>query len=60
MAKKKSGGAKGGKETIRPPTRRELKDGSKQLKKKHPSGGRVLADESVAVRQGVAKRRKKQ
>jgi hypothetical protein len=53
MAKSASGS--GRKETIKPPTKRELTDGSKQLRKGHASGGRTLADKSVAVRQGVAK-----
>ncbi|HXQ51033.1 MAG TPA: hypothetical protein VN802_08070 [Stellaceae bacterium] len=39
------------KESIKPPTKRELEDGSKELRKGHPSGGRVLADKSVFVRQ---------
>ncbi|MBS0362982.1 MAG: hypothetical protein JSR98_16515 [Proteobacteria bacterium] len=43
------------KETIKPPTKRELTDASKELRKGHPSGGRVMADKSVAVRQGAAK-----
>ena len=45
------------KETIKPPTRRELTDAGKQTEKRHPSGARVLAEESVAVREGI--RRKK-
>jgi hypothetical protein len=56
MAKAKTA-AKGAKrETIKPPTKKETTDASKQLKKKHSSGGRVMADKSVAVRQGAAKR----
>ena len=43
------------KETIKPPTRKELSDASNALKKGHSSGGRVMADKSVAVRQGVSK-----
>jgi hypothetical protein len=43
------------KETIKPPTKRELTYGSKDLRKGDPSGARTLADESVAVRQGAAK-----
>jgi hypothetical protein len=46
------------KETIKPPSSRELKDASKEMRKGHPSGGRTMADASVAKRQG-AKRRKK-
>jgi hypothetical protein len=43
------------KETIKPPTKAELKDASAQLRKGHSSGGRTMADKSVAVREGVAK-----
>ena len=43
------------KERISPPTKRSTTDGSKELKKGHPAGGRVLADKSVAVKQGVAR-----
>ena len=47
------------KETITPPTKRELTDASKELRKGHPSGARTMADKSVAVRQGVVKSSKK-
>jgi hypothetical protein len=50
-----SGSAKRGKEIINPPTKKELKDASEQLRKGHSSGGRTLADESVAVREGIVK-----
>ncbi|MBV9508753.1 MAG: hypothetical protein JO303_00550 [Caulobacteraceae bacterium] len=53
MAKATSGS--GRKETIKPPTKRELTDASKQLRKGHPSAGRTMADKAVAVRQAVAK-----
>jgi hypothetical protein len=43
------------KETIIPPAKKALKDASKELKKGHPSGGRTLADQSVAKREGVAR-----
>ena len=43
---------KGGKETIKPPSKAELKDASKQLKKGHSSAGRTMADAAVAKRQG--------
>jgi hypothetical protein len=46
------------KETIKPPTKNELKDASKELHKGHPSGGRTMVDKSVAVRQGVSKKGK--
>jgi hypothetical protein len=48
----KSGG--GGKETIKPPSKRELRDASSQLRAGHSSGARTMADKSVAVRQGVS------
>ena len=41
------------KEKIKPPTKKELSDGSKLLRKGHSAGGRVMADESVAKREGV-------
>ena len=47
------------KETIKPPTARELKDASRELRKGHPSGGRTMADASVAKREGVTKRKRK-
>jgi hypothetical protein len=47
------------KERIKPPTKRELTDASKQLKKGHSSAGRVMADASVAKREGVRKASKK-
>ncbi len=42
-----------GKERIIPPGKKELTDGSRQLKKGHSSGARTMADKSVAVRQGA-------
>jgi len=41
------------KETIKPPTRRELTVAGRQAQKKHSSGARVLAEESVAVREEI-------
>jgi hypothetical protein len=41
------------KERISPPTKRELRDASKELRRGHSSAGRVLAEQSVAKRQGV-------
>jgi hypothetical protein len=49
----------GKKETIKPPTRKDLTDASKQLRKGHGSGGRTMADASVAKRQGVKRSTKK-
>lgn len=43
------------KETIKPPTAKDLKAASKDLRKGDGAGGRVMADKSVAVRQGVVK-----
>jgi hypothetical protein len=45
-----------GKETIKPPTKRELSDASRQLQKGHSSGGRTMADKAVYVRQHPTKR----
>jgi hypothetical protein len=47
------------KETIKPPTKKELTDASKELKKGHSAGGRILAEASVAKRQGVKSGKKK-
>lgn len=47
------------KETIKPPTKKETSDAARELRKGHPSGGRTMADRSVAVRQGVVKPRGK-
>jgi hypothetical protein len=46
------------KETIKPPSKKELADASKQLMKGHSSAGRTMADASVAKRQGVKHRGK--
>lgn len=43
------------KETIKPPSKKDTSAASKDLRKGSPVGGRVMADKSVAVRQGVAK-----
>ena len=44
------------KEMIVPPAKNALRDAGKQLKKGHPSGGRTLADESVANREGAKRK----
>jgi hypothetical protein len=44
------------KESIKPPTKKELSDASKQLRRGHPSGGRTMADASVAKKQHVKRR----
>lgn len=49
---------RGGRETIKPPTKRELSDASKELRRGHPSGGRVMADKSVAVREGASRKKR--
>ena len=40
------------------PTKPDLKDANKELRNGHPSGARAVADESVAVLQGVVKKGK--
>jgi hypothetical protein len=50
---------KGAKETIKVPTKRELSNASDLLRQGSSAGGRVMADKSVAERQGVAKGGKK-
>jgi len=47
-----------GKETIKPPTKRELSDAAKELRRGHSSGGRTMADKSVYTRQHPTKRGK--
>lgn len=47
------------KETIKPPTKRELTDASGLLRQGHPAGGRVMADKAVAVKEGASPRKKK-
>jgi hypothetical protein len=44
------------KEIIAPPTRKELSDAARQTVKGHSSGGRVLAEQRVAIGEGVAKK----
>lgn len=46
------------KEKIKPPTKKELTKGSKLLREGNSAGARVMSEESVAVRQGAAKRKK--
>lgn len=41
------------KERITPPSKKDLKDASKKLKKGSPAAGRVMAEASVAKKQGV-------
>lgn len=45
-----------GKERIIPPSKRETHAGSRSLRQGSPAGGRVLADQSVAKRQGVKRK----
>jgi len=47
------------KETIKPPTKAELSKASKALRDGKSLGGRVMAEKSVAVREGVGKPKKK-
>ena len=44
------------KETIIPPNKKELKPASKLLHQGNPAGGRVMADKSIAARQGVIRK----
>lgn len=44
------------KETITPPSKKELRDASKELRKGHSSGGRTMADQSVAKREGAKRK----
>jgi hypothetical protein len=46
-----------GKETIKPPTKRELSDAARQLPKGHSSAARTMADKSVYVRQHPPKKK---
>jgi hypothetical protein len=52
-----SGSTMAKKETITPPTKKALKDASKQLKKGHPSGGRTMVDGAVAKKEGAKRKR---
>ncbi len=56
VAKASGKGGKGGKERIIPPSKKETSAGSKVLRKGNPAGGRVMADASVAKRQGVKRK----
>ncbi len=42
------------KETIKPPTKKELTDAAKQLRQGHSSAGRVLAEKATAVKQAAS------
>ena len=44
------------KETITPLSKKSTKDASKELKRGHSSGGRTVADESVAKREGAKRK----
>ena len=44
------------KETIVPPTKQVVKQGSQQLKKGLSSGGRLMSEAATAKREGVKKR----
>jgi len=41
--------------TVPLPTRNELRDASKEMRRGHPAGGRVEAEEHIAVRKGLRK-----
>ena len=44
------------KETIIPPNKKELTPASKLLRSGNQAGGRVMADKSVAARQGITRK----
>ena len=50
---------KGGRERVTPPKPKLLSREATQLRKGDPAAGRILAEESVAVRQGVRKSKKR-
>jgi hypothetical protein len=58
MAKTPSKGGRGGKETIIPPNKKEGSAASGLLRKGSSAGARVMADLSVAKREGVKPRKK--
>jgi len=43
-------------ESVRPPTRKALRDASKLARRHHSAGGRVLSEASAAKREGVRRR----
>jgi hypothetical protein len=47
------------KETITPQSKAALKDAGRELRKGHSSGGRTLADQSVAKREGAKRSSKR-
>jgi hypothetical protein len=49
--------AKSGKERITPPSKKDLKAASKEMRKGSGPGGRVMADQSVAKKQGVKRKK---
>jgi hypothetical protein len=50
---KSSGSGRGGKERVTPPKSKLLSREAKKLQRGDPAAGRILAEESVAARQGV-------
>jgi hypothetical protein len=46
------------KEKIVPPSKKDLKDASKEMKKGHGAGGRTMSDASVAKKQGATRPKK--
>lgn len=46
-------------ETVKVPTKREVSDASKQTRKGHSSGGRVMNEQKTAIKQGVARKSSK-
>lgn len=47
------------KEKIKPPTKKELTKASEALRKGKTLGGRVMAEQAAAVKEGVAKKKKR-
>ena len=49
--------AKGGKERITPPSKKDLRSASRSLRRGNGPGGRVMADQSVAKKQGASRKK---
>jgi hypothetical protein len=49
--------AKGGKERIIPPSKKDVRAASKELRGGSGPGGRVMSDRSVAKKQGVTRKK---
>jgi hypothetical protein len=49
--------AKGGKERIVPPSKKDTSAASKELRRGSGPGGRVMADKAVAKKQGITRKK---